>query len=90
MHRHLGGQFPYAAFFWPALAAVAAAEAASSAAADFWRHDGEGTAQEPEGATPSKIALELRSVRLRDFTTAKSGVPHAAVHAARAAWSRCC
>jgi len=75
MHRHLGGQFPYAAFFWPALAAVAAAEAASSAAADFWRHDGEGTAQEPEGATPSKIALELRSVRLRDLTRAKSGVP---------------
>src|ERR1700676_2681346 len=75
MHRHLGGQFPYAAFFWPALAAAAAAEAASSAVADFWRHDGECTAQEPEGATPSKIALELRSVRLRDFTTAKSGVP---------------
>src|SRR6202790_1455284 len=75
MHRHLGGQFPYAAFFWPALAAAAAAEAASSAVADFWRHDGEGTAQEPEGATPSKIALELRSVRLRDLTRAKSGVP---------------
>src|ERR1700731_1720680 len=75
MHRHLGGQFPYAAFFWPALAAAAAAEAASSAVADFWRHDGEGTAQEPEGATPSKIALELRSVRLRDLTRAESGVP---------------
>jgi poly(3-hydroxyalkanoate) synthetase len=75
MHRHLGGQFPYAAFFWPALAAVAAAEAASSAVADFWRHDSEGTAQEPEGATPSRIALELHSVRLRDFTVAKSGVP---------------
>src|SRR6202140_990844 len=75
MHRHLGGQFPYAAFFWPALAAVAAAEAASSAVADFWRHDGECTAQEPEGATPSKIALELHAVRLRDFTVAKSGVP---------------
>jgi len=75
MHRHLGGQFPYAAFFWPALAAVAAAEAASSAVADFWRHDGECTAQEPKGATPSRIALELHSVRLRDFTVAKSGVP---------------
>ncbi len=31
--------------------------------------------QEPEGATPSKIALELHTVRLRDFTTVKSGVP---------------
>lgn len=75
MHRHLGGQFPYAAFFWPALAAVSAAEAASSVAAHFWGLDGNRTAQEPEGATPSKLALELRSVRLRDFTTGKSGVP---------------
>ena len=33
------------------------------------------TAQEPEGATPGKIALELHTVRLRDFTTAESGVP---------------
>jgi len=32
-------------------------------------------AQEPEGATPGKIALELNTVRLRDFTVADSGVP---------------
>ena len=31
--------------------------------------------QEPEGATPSKIALELHAVRLRDFTMVKNGVP---------------
>jgi len=36
---------------------------------------GDRTAQEPEGATPSKIALELRTVRLRDFTLVESGVP---------------
>ncbi len=33
------------------------------------------TAQEPEGATPGKIALELHTVRLRDYSTVESGVP---------------
>jgi hypothetical protein len=47
----------------------------SSAAARFWDQDSFGAAQEPEGATPNRIALELRSVRLRDFTIANSGVP---------------
>ena len=36
---------------------------------------GDRTAKEPEGATPSKIALELHTVRLRDFTMVESGVP---------------
>jgi len=79
MDRYLGGQFPYAAFFWPAFAAASAAEAASSMAAHFIELcDGAGgdrTAKEPEGATPSKIALELHTVRLRDFTMVESGVP---------------
>ena len=77
MDRDPGGQFPYAAFFWPALAAVSAGEAASSIAARFLElgADGSRTAQEPEGATPSRIALELHTVRLREFTMAKSGVP---------------
>ena len=34
--------------------------------------------KKPEGATPSKIALELQAVRLRDLTIAESGVPHPA------------
>ncbi len=79
MDRYPGGQFPYAAFFWPALAAASAGEIASSFAAHFLGPsgdaDGDRTPQEPEGATPSKIALELHSVRLRDFTMVKSGVP---------------
>ena len=29
----------------------------------------------PQGATPSTVALELRAVRLRDFTMAQGGVP---------------
>src|ERR1700720_1871990 len=79
MDRYLGGQFPYAAFFWPALVAASAAETASSIAAHFLEFSGDAggdrTPQEPEGATPSKIALELHAVRLRDFTMIKSGVP---------------
>src|ERR1700694_4363768 len=79
MDRYLGGQFPYTAFFWPALVAASAAETASSIAAHFLEFSGDARGdrnpQEPEGATPSKIALELHSVRLRDFTMVKSGVP---------------
>ena len=79
MHRYPGGQFPYSAFFWPALAAASAGEIASSWAALFLGFsgdaDGDHTPKEPEGATPSKIALELRTVRLRDFTLVESGVP---------------
>jgi len=75
MDRHLGGQFPYAAFFWPALAAVSASEAVSSMAAQFLGGDCDSAGQEPEGATPSKTMLELHTVRLRDFTLVESGVP---------------
>src|SRR6202051_282229 len=79
MDRYLGGQFPYAAFFWPALVAASAAETASSIAAHFLELSGEADGsrlpQEPERATPSKIALELQAVRLRDFTIAESGIP---------------
>src|SRR5258707_11203459 len=76
MHR---GQFPYSAFFWPALAAASAGEIASSFAAQFLGFsgdaDGDHTPQEPEGATPSKIALELHAVRLSDVTVDQRGVP---------------
>src|SRR6266446_2229382 len=79
MDRYPGGQFPYSAFFWPALVAASAAETASSIAAHFMGFsgdaDGDHTRQEPEGATPSKIALERQAVLLRDFTVAQSGVP---------------
>src|SRR6266403_3265449 len=79
MHRYPGGQFPYSAFFWPALAAASAGEVASSWAALFLGFssdaDGRHTPQEPEGATPGRIALELQAVRLRDFTVDQSGVP---------------
>ena len=79
MDRYQGGQFPYTAFFWPALVAASAAETASSMAAHLLEFAAEAdearAAQEPEGATPSKIALELHAVRLRDFAMVESGVP---------------
>src|ERR1700736_1153248 len=79
MDRYLGGQFQYTAFFWPALVAASAAETATSIAAHFLEFSGDAggdrAPQEPEGATPGKIALELDAVRLRDFTMVKSGVP---------------
>jgi poly(3-hydroxyalkanoate) synthetase len=65
-------------FFWPALAAASAGEIASSLTAQFLGASGDAgdhTPREPEGATPSKIALELHTVRLRDFTVAQDGVP---------------
>lgn len=77
MDRHFGDQFSYAAFFWPALAAISAAQMTSSIAGRLLGFDanGDGPRQEPEGATPSKIELELHTVRLRDFTVTESGIP---------------
>ena len=79
MNRYLGDQLPYAAFFWPALVAASAAEIASSITGQFLEFSGDAagdrTPQEPEGATPSKIAIELPAVRLRDFTVVANGVP---------------
>src|SRR3954465_1514781 len=71
------GQFPYEAFFWPAIAAASAFETASSMSAYFLGLNGgeEHKMQEPVGATPSKIALQLPSVRLHDFTALDSGIP---------------
>jgi poly(3-hydroxybutyrate) depolymerase len=77
MHRHPGDQFPYAALLWPAVAVASASETASAMAAHFLGldTDGERATQEPQGATPSEIALELKTVRLRDFSLVNTGVP---------------
>lgn len=59
-------------FLWPALAAASASEFAAAAARHFANLaiglDGPAAA-EPQWATPHAIALELESVRLRDFGT---------------------
>ncbi len=77
MDRYPGGQFPYAALFWPALAAASASETASLMAAQFLElvGDSDRVQQPPEGATPSQIALDLHIVRLRDFAVAECGGP---------------
>lgn len=78
MHWRLGYQFPYA-MFWPALAAASAGEIASLMSEQILTLSGEVAAdsasQEPEGATPGTITLELNSVRLRDFTSGAKGTP---------------
>src|SRR4051812_45405958 len=70
---------PYSAFFWPALAAASASEISSLVAAQLLGlsrgGDDDPIAEEPNGVTPSKIVLDLHTVRLRDFTTATGGVP---------------
>lgn len=77
MDRYPGDQFPYAALFWPVLAAASASETASLMAAQFLEiiGDGDRLQQPPEGATPSEIALDLHIVRLRNFALAERGVP---------------
>lgn len=61
------------AFLWPAIAAAAASDMAALVArrfADFAvGPDGE-PSPEPQWATPNAIALELKTVRLRDFSAA--------------------
>lgn len=77
MKRIPGGQFPYAALFWPALAAASASETASFMTAQFLEMMGNGdrTPEPPEGATASEIALDLQAVRLRDFSLVPRGIP---------------
>jgi poly(3-hydroxyalkanoate) synthetase len=71
-------QFPYLAFIWPALAAATASELAALAAKQFAGlavgADDSPAANEPIWATPNTIALELKTVRLRDFSIVEDGV----------------
>jgi poly(3-hydroxybutyrate) depolymerase len=63
---------PSLAFLWPAFAAAAAGDMASLVARKFAKFAIDGTdgqsAPEPSWTTPHKVALELKTVRLRDFT----------------------
>lgn len=71
-------QMSHFAFLWPALAAASASEFAAAVAkqwADFAAPDHQKPAGEPCWATPNSIALELNTVRLRDFSTARKGHP---------------
>lgn len=70
-------EFPPIAWLWPAFAAVSAGEATSEVAKQFvdlaLGSSASEPAPEPSWASPNNIALELRSVRLRDFSLASAG-----------------
>lgn len=78
MYEPTQNPFPQLAFLWPAFAAASASEAAALMARQFAELAAGGAGKpvpEPGWTTPNKIALDLKSVRLRDFSTAQSGTP---------------
>jgi poly(3-hydroxyalkanoate) synthetase len=79
MYEPSGRQFSYAGFLWPALIAASASEIAATFAkqwVDLAVGPGrEPATHEPAWATPNKIALELKTVRLRTFATEPEGMP---------------
>ncbi len=79
MYEPTGRQNPYLALMWPALAAASASEIAALVAKQLARFavgaESGAVARKPKWATPNKIALELKTVRLRDFSTVADGVP---------------
>jgi poly(3-hydroxybutyrate) depolymerase len=70
---------PSLAFLWPVFAAAAAGDMASLVArrlADFAIGGTDGqSAREPPWTTPNTVALELKTVRLRDFTVGPGDQP---------------
>ena len=78
MYEPAGRQFPNLAFLWPAFAAASASDMAAVIAKHF-ANLAVGPAappvQEPKWVTPHTIALELKTVRLRDFSTENDGSP---------------
>ncbi len=69
---------PNFAFLWPAIAAASASEMAAAFAKQFTNlavGAFEPIAPPPKWTTPNNIVAELKTVRLRDFTTEKSGIP---------------
>jgi poly(3-hydroxybutyrate) depolymerase len=78
MYEPAGRHAPNPAFLWPAFAAASVSEMAAFAAKQFTDFavglDGS-PAREPQWATPHAVALELKTARLRDFTTAGEGQP---------------
>lgn len=78
MYDPAGRYLPNLVFLWPAFAAAATSEFAALAAkqfADFAVGPDRPAAREPKWTTPHTIALELKTVRLRDFSTKPKGSP---------------
>jgi poly(3-hydroxybutyrate) depolymerase len=75
-----GSPFPSVAFLWPALLAASVSDAASAVASEFAHlaasaEEAEPPATPPRWASPHEIALELPTMRLRDFSGGASGKP---------------
>jgi poly(3-hydroxyalkanoate) synthetase len=72
-------QFASAAFLWPALIAESASEIASAAARELVslavERQPQTSTRDLEWATPNRVALELFTVRLRDFSTSAEDTP---------------
>jgi poly(3-hydroxybutyrate) depolymerase len=72
-------EFASMAFLWPALAAETAIEFTSAMAREFASlavgPDTKAKGREPRWTTGNKVALELTTVRLRDFSTSPDGAP---------------
>ena len=73
-----GGHAPPSPFLWPLIWSASAGAAAASlfeSAAQHWLALGDDTPPEPEWTTPNTVALELPSMRLRDFGKGERGRP---------------
>jgi|SRR5579864_183599 len=78
MYEPARHHFPNLAFLWPALVAAQASEMTAFFARQFTALAvgcDRPAIQEPQWATPHTVAVELETVRLRDFTTAAGGAP---------------
>jgi poly(3-hydroxyalkanoate) synthetase len=75
-----GSWFSSMPYFWPLLAGAAASSAAASCLSEFaFMLAGSGAKRqaicEPRWATPNRVALELQSLQLRDFSRQIRGAP---------------
>jgi pimeloyl-ACP methyl ester carboxylesterase len=73
-----GADAPLFSFLWPLIWTASAGAAAASlfeSTALHWLALGDGTPAEPEWTTPNTVALELPSMRLRDFGKGERGRP---------------
>jgi poly(3-hydroxyalkanoate) synthetase len=76
MYEPAGRQFPSLAYLWSAFAAASASDIAALIAkqfADLAVGPAAPRVPEPKWVTPHRIALELKTARLRDFSTSDDG-----------------
>jgi poly(3-hydroxybutyrate) depolymerase len=79
MYEPENRQFQWLAFLWPALAAAWLRDGAGLVAKQYaglaMGPENQPPVREPAFTTPNTIALDLKSVRLRDFSLTQAGTP---------------